>query len=361
MAKDFLLNPTPFIINDGSSAWSTGVLGDGTAASSGTVYYSNGMSVMPFGSNGTHSTLWMRFLLAPPTATSGTATTNAVNGFQFAVQGSRDGATWTTISAMPKDNIAFRNHNSMLPTMAQNSSVASIAHASTSQTSSALVVGSANIANSPLLGIGDVVYTSAASGFLANTPYYVVQTTPTGFGTSSAPRSTVQLSLQPNGAPVLATAATAITVTRYTATTPMAVGDLFTIQNTVATAVGTDGVGGSAVTLIATNVVQITGVQDTGQAMSFTFKRVVGAPLQANNYVQTDAAGLSTTVFTSINQTGGEYYLPIQPQVGFINSSGAVEDNYKFYRGIAACQINAITPTARLTCDLAISRDGAYS
>jgi len=361
MAKDFLLTPTPFIINDGSAAWVTGVLGDGTAAASGNNYYSNGMSIFPFGSNGTHSTLWMRFLLAPPTATTGTATSNAVNGFQFAVQGSRDGATWTTISAMPKDNIAFRNHNSMLPAMATSSATASVSHASTSQTTSALVIGSANIANCPLLAINDVVFTSAASGFLANTPYYVVQTTPTGFGTSSAPRSIVQLSLQPNGVPVLANAVTALTVTRFTATTPMAVGDLFTIQNTVIAMTGTDGAGGSAITLVATDVVQITGVQDTGQAMSFTFKRVVGAPLMANNYVHTSATAMSAVVFTSINQTGGEYYLPIQPQVGFINSSGALEDNYKFYRGIAACQINAITPTARLLCDLVTARDGSYS
>jgi hypothetical protein len=360
MARDFLLNATSAIVNDGSAAWVTGVLGDGTAASSGTVYYSNGLSVWPFNANGSHSTMWMRFNLAPST-TTGTATTNAVNGFQFAVQGSRDGATWTTIAAMPKDNIAFRNHNTMLPSMAQNATFATVAHASTNQTSSALVIGSANIAGCPLLAINDVVYTSAASGFLANTPYYVVQSTPTGFGTSSAPRSTIQLSLQPNGAPVLATATTAITVTRYTATTPMAIGDLFTIQNTVATAIGTDGVGGSAVTLVAGNVVQITGVVDTGVAMSFTFKRVVGAPLQVNNYVHTDATAMSTVVFTSINPSGGEYFLPIQPQVGFINASGSLEDNYKFVRGIAACQINQITPTARCTVDLVTSRDGAYS
>lgn len=359
MAKDYLLNPASAVLNDGSAAWSTGTLGDGTAASSGTVYYSNGMSIWPFGSNGNHSQLFVRFLLAPSTVT-GTATSNAVNGFQFAVQGSRDGATWTTISAMPKDNIAFRHHNSMLPTMATNSAFASVAHASTSQTTSALVVGSANIAGCPLLAINDVVYTSAASGFLANTPYYVVQTTPTGAGTSSAPRSTVQLSLQPNGAPVLATATTALTVTRYVATTPMAVGDLFTVQNSVATATGTDGVGGAAVTLVANDVVQITGVQDTGMAMSFTFKRV-SPTAQAANYVHTNATGLSTTVFTSINVTGGEYFLPINTQVGFINASGSLEDNYKFVRGIAACQINGITPTARCVCELVTSRDGAYS
>jgi hypothetical protein len=363
MARDFLLNATSATVNDGSAAWSTGQLGDGTAASSGTVYYSNGLSIWPFASNGTHSTLWMRFNLAPST-TSGTPTSNAVNGFQFAVQGSRDGATWTTISAMPKDNIAFRNHNTMLPAMATNSATASVAHGSTNQTTGALVVGSAAIPGCPLLAINDVVYTSAASGFLANTPYYVVQSTPTGFGTSSAPRSTVQLSLQPNGAPVLATAVTALTVTRFTSTTPMAVGDLFTIQNTVAAMTGTDGVGGAAITLVANNIVQITGVQDTGQAMSFTFKRVgpsIPADVMANNYVHTSATAMSAVVFTSINPTGGEYYLPIQPQVGFINSSGALEDNYKFVRGIAACQINAITPTARLTVDLVTSRDGAYS
>jgi hypothetical protein len=360
MAKDYLLNPASAIVNDGSAAWVTGTLGDGTAASSGTVYYSNGMSIWPFGSNGNHSQLYVRFMLAPST-TTGTATTNGVNGFQFAVQGSRDGATWTTISAMPKDNIAFRNHNSMLPTMATSSAIASIAHASTSQTTGALVVGSASIPGCPLLAINDVVYTSAASGFLANTPYYVVQTTPTGFGTSSAPRSTVQLALQPNGAPVLATATTALTVTRFVATTPMAIGDLFTIQNAVATATGTDGVGGSAVTLIANDVVQITGVVDTGQAMSFSFKRVSPGTAMVNNYVHTNATGLSTTVFTSINVTGGEYFLPINTQVGFINSSGSLEDNYKFVRGIAACQINGITPTARCVCDLVTSRDGAYS
>jgi len=360
MARDFLLNATSAIVNDGSAAWVTGVLGDGTAASSGTVYYSNGLSIWPFASNGTHSTLWMRFSLAPST-TTGTATSNAVNGFQFAVQGSRDGATWTTIAAMPKDNIAFRNHNSMLPAMATNSATASVAHSSTAQTSGALVVGSAVIPGCPLLAINDVVFTSAASGFLANTPYYVVQSTPTGFGTSSAPRSTVQLSLQPNGAPVLATAVTAITVTRFTATTPMAIGDLFTIQNTVATATGTDGVGGSAVTLVANDVVQITGVVDTGQAMTFTFKRVSPGTAMVNNYVHTNATAMSTNVFTSINPTGGEYFLPIQPQVGFINASGALEDNYKFVRGIAACQINVITPTARCTVDLVTGRDGAYS
>jgi hypothetical protein len=358
MAKDFLLSSSA-TVNDGSAVWVTGVLGDGVAAATGTTYYSNGLSIWPFASNGL-TKLFMRFRLAPST-TTGTATTNAVNGFQFAVQGSRDGATWTTISAMPKDNIAFRNHNTMLPTMAQNSSVATIAHSSTTQTSSALVIGSAVIAGAPLLAINDVVYTSTSSGFLANTPYYVVQSTPTGFGTTSAPKSTVQLSLQPNGIPVLATAVTAITVTRFTATTPMALGDLFTIQNSVATAVGSDGVGGGIITLIATNVVQITAVQDTGQAMSFSFKRITGAPVQVNNYVQTDAAGLSTTVFTSINPTGGEYYLPISTQVGFINASGSLEDNYKFVRGIAACQINAIVPTARCVVDIVTSRDGAYS
>jgi hypothetical protein len=360
MAKDYLLNPVSAVLNDGSAAWVTGVLGDGTAASTGQVHYSNGMSIWPFGSNGNHSQLFMRFMLGPST-TTGTAASNAVNGFQFAVQGSRDGATWTTISAMPKDNIAFRNHNSMLPTMATNATVATVAHASTSQTTSALVVGSANIAGCPLLAINDVVYTSAASGFLANTPYYVVQTTPTGGGTTSAPRSTVQLSLQPNGAPVLATATTALTVTRFVATTPMAIGDLFTIQNVVASATGTDGVGGSAVTLTANDVVLITGVQDTGQAMSFTFRRISGATVMANNYVHTNATALGTSVFTSINTSGGEYFLPINTQVGFINASGSLEDNYKFVRGIAACQINGITPTARCVCDLVTSRDGAYS
>jgi hypothetical protein len=359
MAKDALLNSLT-VVNDGLSAWSTGVLGDGIAAGTGTTYYSNGISLWPFASNGTHSQLFMRFMLGPST-TTGTATSNAVNGFQFAVQGSRDGATWTTIAAMPKDNIAFRNHNSMLPAMATNATFATVAHASTSQTSSALVVGSPNIAGAPLLSINDVVYVSAGSGFLANTPYYVVQSVPTGAGTSSAPRATIQLSLQPNGAPVLATAVTAITVTRYTATTPMAVGDLFTIQNTVASMSGTDGVGGAAITLVANDVVQITGVQDTGQAMSFTFRRVVGTPVMANNYVHTSATAMSAVVFTSINTTGGEYFLPINTQIGFINASGSLEDNYKFVRGIAACQINAITPTARCVVDVVMSRDGAYS
>ena len=362
MAKDALLNSLT-VVNDGSAAWSTGVLGDGIAASTGTVYYSNGISIWPFASNGTHSQLFMRFMLSPST-TTGTAASNAVNGFQFAVQGSRDGATWTTISAMPKDNIAFRNHNSMLPAMATNATFATVAHASTSQTSGALVVGSANIPGCPLLAINDVVYTSAGSGFLANTPYYVVQTTPTGAGTTSAPRSTIQLSLQPNGAPVLATAVTAITVTRYVATTPMAVGDLFTIQNTVAAMTGTDGVGGAAITLVANNIVQITSVQDTGQAMSFTFKRVgpsIPADVMANNYVHTSATAMSAVVFTSINTTGGEYFLPINTQVGFINASGSLEDNYKFVRGVAACQINGITPTARCVVDVVMTRDGAYS
>ena len=169
MARDFLLNPVSAVLNDGSAAWVTGTLGDGVAAATGTTYYSNGMSIWPFGSNGNHSQLFVRFMLGPST-TTGTATSNAINGFQFAVQGSRDGATWTTISAMPRDNIAFRNHNSMLPTMATGSAFATVAHASTSQTTSALVVGSANIAGCPLLAINHVVYTSAASGFLANTP-----------------------------------------------------------------------------------------------------------------------------------------------------------------------------------------------
>lgn len=358
MAKDALLSASA-VINDGSAVWVTGVLGDGISASSGTVYYSNGLSIWPFSSNGTHSQLFMRFMLGPST-TSGTATSNAVNGFQFAVQGSRDGATWTTIAAMPKDNIAFRHHNTMLPAMATNAAIATVAHASTAQTSSALVIGSATIAGAPLLAINDVVYTSTASGFLANTPYYVVQSTPTGFGTSSAPKSTIQLSLQPNGQPVLATAVTAITVTRYTATTPMAVGDLFTIQATVATATGTDGVGGAAVSLVANDIVQITGAQDTGQAMSFSFKRV-SPTAQTSNYVHTNLTAISTVVFTSINPTGGEYYLPLNSQVGFINGSGSLEDNYKFVRGIAAAQINSIAPTAKCVCDIVISRDGSYS
>jgi len=359
MAKDALLNSLT-VVNDGSAAWSTGVLGDGIAAATGTAYYSNGISIWPFASNGTHSQLFMRFMLSPSTV-SGTVASNAVNGFQFAVQGSRDGATWTTIAAMPKDNIAFRNHNSMLPTMATNATFATVAHASYSQTSTALVIGSANIPGAPLLAINDVVYTSASSGFLANTPYYVVQSVPTGAGTTSAPRSTIQLSLQPNGAPVLATATTAITVTRFTATTPMAVGDLFTIQNTVASMTGTDGPSGTAITLVANDVVQITNVQDTGQAMSFSFRRVVGTPVMLNNYVHTSGTNMSAVVFTSINPTGGEYFLPINSQVGFINASGFLEDNYKFVRGVAACQINGITPTARCVVDIVMSRDGAYS
>lgn len=359
MAKDALLNSLT-VVNDGSAAWSTGVLGDGIAAATGTAYYSNGISIWPFASNGTHSQLFMRFMLSPST-TTGTATSNAVNGFQFAVQGSRDGATWTTIAAMPKDNIAFRNHNSMLPAMATNATFATVTHASTSQTSGALVVGSASIPGAPLLAINDVVYVSAGSGFLANTPYYVVQSVPTGAGTSSAPRSTIQLSLQPNGAPVLATAVTAVTITRYTATTPMAVGDLFTIQNTVAAMTGTDGVGGGAITLVANDVVQITGVQDTGQAMSFTFRRISPGTAMSNNYVHTSATAMSAVVFTSINTTGGEYFLPINTQIGFINASGSLEDNYKFVRGVAACQINGITPTARCVVDVVMTRDGAYS
>lgn len=357
MAKDALLSPAPFVVNDGSAAWSTGTLGDGLIALTGTVYYSNAMSVWPFASNGAHSTLWMRFMVAPPT-TTGTATNNAVNGFQFAVQGSRDGATWTTISASPKDLLANRVHNSMLPVMATNATFATQAHSSQSQTSGALTIGSASIPGAPVCSINDVVYLSAASGFLANTPYYVVQTTPTGFGT---PRSTIQVSLQPNGVPVLATATTALTVTRFHSTTPMAIGDLFTIQNTVATATGTDGVGGSAVTLIANDVIQITGVVDTGQAMSFTFKRVSPGTAMVNNYVHTNATGLSTTVATSINNSGVEYFLPIQPQVGYISSSGALEDNYKFFRAVAACQIAAVTPTARCMADIVSSRDGSYS
>lgn len=356
MAKDALLN-TLGVINDGSAAWSTGTLGDGIAASTGTVYYSNGLSIFPFGSNGTHSQLFMRFMVGPASL-SGTPTTNAVNGFQFAAQASRDGNTWTTISASPKDLNAFRNHNTMLPTMAQNATFATVAHSSVSQTSSALVIGSATIVGAPLVGINDIVYMSAASGFLANTPYYVIQSTPTG---GSTPRATIQVSLQPNGAPVLATATTAITVTRYTAATPMAVGDLFTIQNSVVSATGTDGVGGAAITLVANDIVQITSVQDTGMAMSFTFRRINGTPVMTNNYVHTNVTGLSTTVFYALNTTGGEYYLPLSTQVGYISSSGFLEDNYKYVRGVAVCQINGVTPTARCVCDLVPSRDGAYS
>lgn len=356
MAKDALLN-TLGVVNDGSAAWSTGTLGDGLAAFSGTVYYSNALPIWPFGSNGTHSQLFMRFTVAPPTL-SGAPTTNAVNGFQFAAQASRDGSTWTTIAASPKDLNAFRNHNTMLPTMAQNATFATVAHSSVSQTSSALVIGSPTIVGAPVVGVNDVVYMSATSGFLANTPYYVIQSTPTGGAT---PRATIQVSLQPNGAPVLATATTAVVVTRYTAATPMAVGDLFTIQNSVVSATGTDGVGGTAITLVAGDVVQITGVQDTGVAMSFTFRRVVGLPLMTNNYVHTNVTGLSTTVFYALNPTGGEYFLPLNTQVGYISGSGFLEDNYKYVRGIATCQINGVTPTARCVCDVVMSRDGAYS
>jgi hypothetical protein len=77
--------------------------------------------------------------------------------------------------------------------------------------------------------------------------------------------------------------------------------------------------------------------------------------------VHTNATALGTTVFYAINATGGEYYLPIQTQVGFVSNSGFVEDNYKFVRGVAACNINGVTPTGKMNCDIVPSRDGAYS
>lgn len=357
MARDALLN-TLSTINDGTAVWATGTLGDGLTASSGTVYYSQTQAITPYTQTGTSQLLFMRFSLGTMT-TTGVPTTNAANGFQFAVQASKDGSVWTTVSASPKDLFAFKNHNTMLPTMATNASVAFAPHASVTQTSGALTVGSANIPGAPLVSIGDVVYFNATgSGFNANTPYYVISAIPTGAGT--APRATIQVSLTYGGAPVLATAVTAVAVIEYTSAMPLQVNDRLAIGNAVVSATGTDGPGGTAVTLITNDVVLITSVFNTGTSMAFTFRRVVGGTM-TNNYVHTNATALGTTAFYMHSDTGGEYFLPILTQCGFQSNSAQVEDNYKFVRGIAACNINTVVPTGKLTCDIVTSRDGAYS
>lgn len=357
MARDALLN-TLSTINDGTAVWSTGTLGDGISAASGTTYYSQTQAITPYLQTGTSQLLFMRFSLGTM-ITTGVPTTNAVNGFQFAVQASKDGSTWTTISASPKDLSAYRVHNTLLPTMATNSAIAYVPHSSTSQTSGALTIGSASIPGAPLVAVNDVVYMSASSGFAANTPYYVISSVPTGAGT--APRATIQVSLTPGGVPILATATTAITVTEYYAASPLQINDRFAVGNSIATATGTDGPSGTAVTLVTGDVIVITSAYNTGTSMAITFRRIVGATVMTNNYVHTNATALGTTAFYLHSDTGGEYFLPILTQVGYQSISGFVEDNYKFVRGIAACQINTVVPQGKMTCDIVTSRDGAYS
>lgn len=348
MARDALLNGS-VTINAGST-WT-----------SGTSYYSPTVSIEPFSSNGTHSTLWARFILSQPTF-GAVPIAAGTYGFHFHIAASKDGNTFTQVSQLPTDTDALKTHMVYVQgTLAANAQSLTIAHNVNATASPTFTNGSATIPAAPFAVVGDVfTFAATTAPFATGTPYYVVSSTPVA--AAATPQSNIQLAATPGGTPITFTGTTgAFSISKVTPV-PIAVGDVFQIKGTFTA--GLDGVGGSAFTIVDGQNIVVTRVSNTGVSTSVFF-RVSADSTNAGTqreYVQ----GASTSTSVSINSPnfGGEIFLPITVPVGIpTNMSTVQQDNYKYIRGVAVFTSTGttITPTTTVRMDIVTSRDGAYS
>lgn len=348
MAKDALLGGS-VTINAGST-WT-----------SGTSYYSPTVSIEPFGSNGTHSTIWARFILSQPTFAA-IPVASGTYGFHFHVAASKDGNTFTQISQLPTDTDALKTHMVYVQgTLAASAQSLTIPHNVNATSSPTFTNGNSAIPAAPYAVVGDVfTFAATATPFATGTPYYVVSSTPVA--AAATPQSNITLSATPGGAPITFTGTTgAFSISKVTPV-PIAVGDTYQIKGTFTA--GLDGVGGSAFTIVDGQNIVVSRVANTGVATSVFF-RVAGDTNNSGTlreYVQGAAA--STSVSINMPNFGGEIYLPICAPVGTpTNMSTVQQDNYKYVRGVAVFTSSGttITPTTTVRMDLVTARDGAFS
>lgn len=348
MAKDALLGGS-VTINAGST-WT-----------SGTAYYSPTVSIEPFSSNGTHSTLWARFILSQPTFAA-VPVAAGTYGFHFHVAASKDGNTFTQVSQLPTDTDAFKSHmvyvQGTLAISAQSLTIPHIVNATSSPT---FTNGNSAIPAAPYAVVGDVfTFAATTAPFATGTPYYVVSSTPVAAAATS--QSNITLSATPGGAPITFTGTTgAFSISKVTPA-PIAVGDTYQINGTFTA--GLDGVGGSAFTLVSGMNIVVTRAANTGVATSVFFRVAADSTTVGTQREYVQGAAASTSVSINAPNFGGEVYLPIVAPVGMsTNGSTVQQDNYKYIRGVAVFTSTGttITPTTTVRMDLVTSRDGAYS
>ena len=352
MARDALLNGSVTITGGVANAWT-----------SGTNYFSPIVSVEPFGSNGSHSTIWARFMLNPPTFSAIPVAAGAY-GFHFHVAASKDGSTFTQVSQLPTDTDLMKTHMVYVQgTLLANAQSLTIPHIVNSTASAGFVNASSVITNAPNAVVGDVfTFGSAATPFATATPYYVVSSTQAA--PASTPLSNITLSATSGGTPITFTGTTGSFSISKVTPVPINAGDTYQIKGTFTA--GTDGVGGSALTIVDGSNILITQTANTGVATSVWFRTCTDTTLgqvgSVKNYVQ--GASNSTSVSINMSNFGGTVFLPITtPMPPVTGPSGVQQDNYKYFRGVAVFTSTgtAITPTTTVRMDLVTSRDGGYS
>jgi hypothetical protein len=265
MARDALLNGS-VLINAGA-AWT-----------SGTPYYSPTVSIEPFSSNGTHSTLWARFILSQPTF-GAVPIAAGTYGFHFHVAASKDGNTFTQVSQLPTDTDAMKTHMVYVQstgTLAANAQSLTIAHNVNATSSPTFTNGSATIPAAPFAVVGDVfTFAATTAPFATGTPYYVVSSTPVA--AASTAQSNIQLAATPGGTPITFTGTTgAFSISKVTPV-PIAVGDGFQIKGTFNA--GLDGVGGSAFTTASSSKLCL-----SSEVVGICSKTLSGIALNKGNF-----------------------------------------------------------------------------
>jgi len=344
MAKDALLTST---ISLSGAPWA-----------SGAAVYSTPTSITPFGSNGANSWLFARFILSQPTYAAIPVATGTYN-WQFWIQGSKDGNTWSTIASSPSDTDAFKTHMVYVQgTLAANATYLTIPHNVLATASASFTNGQSTITAAPYCNVGDIItFAATATPFATATPYYVVSSTPAaGAATQTC---TIQLAASPGGTPITFTGVTgSFSISRIQAV-PISIGDMYQIKGTF-----TAGLDGATAFTIADGDNILVTKTTINPLNTFVFFRVCTSSTTvgtANNYVQGAAA--STSVSINASNLGGEFYLPIPMLNGLpTNTSGVQQDNYNLIRFVAACTFaGSINPTATVRGDIVIGRDGAYS
>jgi len=353
MAKDALLQ-TLGILNAGTSALATA-----------TTYYSAPVSLEPFGQTGTHNNLFMRFMLAQPTYANLPQVATASN-FLFGLEYTKDGTTWQQVALSPPDMTAFKTHT--VNTFTQGLGLTPLVFTYPTVSSTASVTsGSASVTAAPVCSIGDALYfTTERLPFTTSTPYYVVSMLPSQASAGSATATaTVQLSATPGGVPITATATGTSALTKYLSNAiNFQVGEL--VYWTGTAAVGTPSntaAQDTAVPPIITgpNNIQkfyVTSVTSTFSTMSITISNTPGG----TNYATTAAVAASASFIVQPCLAGGEFYMPVNSISGFVDTYGAIQDNYKYIRGkVTATFPSGVNPTALIRCDIVSGKDGSYS
>jgi hypothetical protein len=353
MAKDALLQ-------------TLGVMNTGAAAmASATTYYSPPVSIEPFGQNGTHNNLFMRFMLSQPSYVALPAAATTSN-FQFGIDVTKDGVTWSNIYASPTDANAFKTH--IVTTFSTSGTTSPLITLYPTLTStSAVTNGSVNITAAPVCSIGDALYFgTAVAPFALATPYYVVSMTPTnsamGSGTSTA---TVQLSATPGGVPIVPTATGTPVLTKYLSNlVNFSVGEL--VYWTGTAAAGTNAATAAADTALPPIITGGGNVQKfyvlsvtstyTGQTITIS-NTPGGAAFTTGAAISANASFLVQPCLA-----GGEYYIALNTTSGFIDNYGVSQDTYKYVRGwVKPTFPSGVNPSALVRCDVVPGRDGAYS